>query len=384
MGINSFIKKLYEKLKNNNTLGILSLYINLIFYKVIPFLIPLSLIGFSNIYINIFRYIMVLYLVINLLISDFILRQSIKIRNTIDKEHNCDKCSNNIVWNIQDNISNIVFYGLGGIVFKYNTYLDIYWRSYMHTLPICIKNKLCIQKSIELQFISIPFGILNYIIEFGLSYILPFEYNLIIMFFITFLIDCIIFNLDIKYHNNINVINILLKLVWNISQNLTIGYFEVKKRKIVNRDIVEEIINKLNYLRNNTWYRVILWKEFQSLDNFISFGITSIFYREHILSFHELLYTIVNYLNNNTTIKIARKTKILHISTIFKPFMSSQNKFYVRMFQSRKSIEPFIKQLLEDLDNSISKTKSDCIYEEIYNFEKKVENENVKIIEKFY
>jgi hypothetical protein len=384
MKFKSFLINFYEKIKNNNTLDILILYINLIFYKIIPILIPLTLVGFSNIYINILRYVMVFYLVINLLISDFILRQSIKIRNTIENDHNCDKCSNNIVWNIQDNISNVVFYVVGGILFKYNVYLDIYWRSYVHTMPICIKNKLCIQKSIELQFISISFGILNYIIEMGLSYFLPFEYYLIIMFFITFLIDCIIFNLDFKYHSNISVVNILLKLVWNMSQNLTIGYIEVRKRKIGNTDFVEEIINKLNYLRNNTWYRVILWKEFQNLDNFISFGIASIFYREHILSFHELLYTIVNYLDNNTTIKIARKTKILHISTIFKPFMSSQNKFYIRMFESRKSIEPFIKQLLVDLDNSILKTKSECIYEELYSFNKKLENENVKIIEKFY
>ena len=93
---------------------------------------------------------------------------------------------------------------------------------------------------------------------------------------------------------------------------------------------------------------------------------------------------MVNYLDNNATIKIARKTKILHISTIFKPFMSSQNKFYIRMFESRKSIEPFIKQLLVDLDNSILKTKSECIYEELYSFNKKLENDNVKIIEKFY
>jgi hypothetical protein len=204
------------------------------------------------------------------------------------------------------------------------------------------------------------------------------------MFFITFVFDCIIFNLDIKHKSNITFINILLISIWKISQYLTVGYIETKKRKIGNRDVVEEVVNKLNYFRNNTWYRVILWKEFQNLDNFISLGKTSVFYREHILTIHDLLISIVYYLDNNTTIKIARKTKILHISTIFKPFMSSQNKFYIRMFESRKSIEPFIKQLLKDLDISIANTKSEIIYEEMYNFDKKIENTNVKIIEKFY
>lgn len=384
MNIKNIIIAFYDKLKKNNTLDILFLYANLIFYKIIPILIPLMLLNISNIYYIILKYLIAIYLIINLLISDFILRQSIKIRNDLELEHNCDKCSNNIVWNIQDNISNVLFYIVGGIVFKYNIFLDIYWRSYIHTLPICIKNKLCIQKSIELQFLSIPFGILNFLIEYFLSLVVPYECNLILMFYITFLIDAVIFNLNIKYKNNTNIINILLSIIWNISQCITIGYFEVKKRKIGNRDIVEEIINKINYLRNNTWYRVILWKEFQNLDNFISFGNTSVFYREHILSFYDLLCSIVNYLNNNTTIKIARKTKILHISTVFKPLMSSQNKFYIRMFESRKSIEPFIKQLIKDLDSSISNTKSEIVYEEMYNFEKKIENNNLKIIETYF
>lgn len=384
MSINSFLIKFFEKLYNNNTLDILSLYIKLIFFKIIPILIPLSLIGVYNVFFDFLRYGIVLYLVINLLISDFILRQSIKIRNVVDIEHCCEKCSNNIVWNIQDNISNIVFYGLGGFIFKYNTYLDIYWRSYVHSLPIYIKNKLCIQKSIELQFASIPFGILNYLIEYSVSFILPFEYNLFFMFFVTFLIDCFIFNLNIKYQNNINVVNALLKITWFFSQNFTVGYFEIKKRNLCNKDIIEENIKIINYLRNNTWYRVILWKEFQNLDNFISLGNTSVFYREHILNFRDLLFSIVNYLNNNTTIKIARKTKLLHLTTIFKPLMSSQNKFYIRIFESRKCLEPFIKQLLEDLVISIKNTKSEEIYEEMYNVDKKIENENIKIIEKFY
>jgi hypothetical protein len=384
MEIKKIFKMLYEKLQSNNTIDIIILYMNLIFYKIIPILIPLSLIGYSNIFVNIFRYVVTAYLIINLLISDFILRQSVKIRNPINADNTCEKCSSNIVWNLQDNVSNIVFYILGGIVFKYNVYLDIYWRSYMHSLPICIKNKLCIHKSVEIQYASIPFGILNYLIELGLYYVMPAEYTLITMFFVIFVIDCVIFNLNIKYKNNLSFVNILLICVWKISQFLTIGYIESKKRNFGNRDIVEEIINKLNYLRNNTWYRMVLWKEFQSLENFISFGKTSVFYREHVLVVHDLLVTIVYYLDNNTTIKFARKTKILHISTIFKPFMSSQHKFYVRMFESRKSIEPFIKQLLKDLDESITNTKSEIIYEEMYNFEKKIENQDVKIIDKYY
>ncbi len=384
MGIKLFLKKFYEKIKNNNTIDIIIVYINLIFYKIIPILIPLSLLGYSNVAINIFRYLVTCYLIINLLISDFILRQSVKIRNPIDTECACEKCSLNIVWNLQDNISNIIFYVIGSIVFKYNIYLNIYWRSYMHSLPIYIKNKLCVHKSVEIQYVSIPFGILNYLIEITLCYILPTEYILITMFFVMFVIDCVIFNLNIKYKSNLSFTNVFLICLWKISQYFTIGYIENKKRNFGNRDIVEEIINKMNYLRNNTWYRVILWKEFQNLENFISFGKTSVFYREHVLVIHDLLITIVHYLDNNTTIKIARKTKILHISTIFKPFMSSQNKFYIRMFESRKSIEPFIKQLLKDLDDSIANTKSEIIYEEMYNFDKKMEKENVKIIDEYY
>lgn len=383
-GIKLFFIKLFEKMKNNNTFDIMFLYLNLIFYKVLPFLIPLSFFGYSNVYINMSRYLVILYLMINLLISDFILRQSIKIRNIKDTEHTCEKCSNNIVWNIQDNISNAFFYIIGGFIFKFNLFLDIYWRSYMHTLPFCIKNKLCIQKSIELYATSIPFGILNFLIEYGLSMFLPFEYTLISMFFITFCIDCIVFNLDLNYKSVNSIFNSLIKICWNISQNLVVGYFEVKKRNLGKRDIVEEIIIKLNYMRNNTWYRVILWKEFQCLENFISLGNTSVFYREHILNFYDLLITVMGYLDNNTTIKIARKTKLLHITTVFKPFMSSQHKFYVRMFESRKSIEPFIKQLVKDLDISITNTKSEIIYEEMYNIDKKMETDGMKIIEKFY
>ena len=384
MEIKKYFIDFYNKLKSNNTINILLLYINLIIYKIVPILFPLSILGYSNTIINMCRYIFLIYLVINLLISDCILRQSIKIRNTLDIEHSCEKCSNNIVWNIQDNISSVIFYFLGSIVFKYNIYLDIYWRSYIHTLPIFLKNKLCIQNTIEIQYISMVFGILNYFIEIALNTFLPFEYIFIIMYFVTFVIDSIVINLNFKYRKNINFINILIVILWKLSQYLTVGMIENKKRNYGNKDIVEEIVNKLNYFRNNTWYRVILWKEFQTLDNFISLGKTSVFYREHILSFHDLLFSIVYYLDNNTTLKIARKTKILHITTVFKPFMSSQNKFYVRMFESRKCIEPFIKQLINDMDESISKTKSELIYEEMYNFEKKIENNDLKIIDKYY
>jgi hypothetical protein len=376
----------YDKIKNNNTMNIIFLYINIIFSKILPFLLPLSFLGYSNMYINICRYLILIYLIINLFISDLILRQSIKIRNMNDDEHTCVNCSDNIIWNIQDNLSNIIYYILGGIFFKYNVYLDIYWRIYIHSLPIFLKNKLCIQETIQLQYLAIPFGIMNFLIEFALNYILPYEYIFIIMLFITFLFDSIIINLNFKYIKNSSFINILIIITWKISQYLCIGYLENKKRKLNNKDIVEKIINKLNYLRNNTWYRIIFWKEFQSIDNFISLGKTSVFYKEHIISIHELLFSITHYLNNNTTIKIARKTKILHLTTIFKPFMSSQNKFYVRMFESRKIIEPFIQQIINDMNLAIANTntKNPLIYEEMYNFDKKIEIQNIKIIEKFY
>jgi hypothetical protein len=384
MNIN-FFKNIYNRAKNNNTIDICCLYIKLIFYKIIPILISLSLFGYLNIPINIFRYIITIYLVINLLITDFILRQSIKIRINSEKEHQCDKCSTNIVWALQDNLANIIFYILGGILFKYNIYLDIYWRSYIHSTPICIKNKLCVEKTIKLQYIAIPFGFLDYLIELCLYKLsLPCEYVLIFMFFITFLIDCVIYNIGAKYKNNIGVINTLLKIVWRISQYIVIGYIEHKKRNLINIDIIDFSINKLNYLRNNTWYRCVLWNEFQSLDNFISLGITSVFYREHVLNTHEFLVTITHYLEKDPTLKFVRKTKILHIGSMFKPFMSSEKKFYLRMFDSRKSIEPFIKQLLSDLDFSITNTKSEIIYEAMYNFNKKVDNTNIKIIDKFY
>ena len=49
------------------------------------------------------------YLVINLLISDGILRQSIKLRTNINISHTCDECSTNFIWNLQDSVSYIIF-----------------------------------------------------------------------------------------------------------------------------------------------------------------------------------------------------------------------------------------------------------------------------------
>ena len=69
-----------------------------------------------------------------------------------------------------------------------------------------------------------------------------------LMFFVTFLLDCIVINLNIKYKKNISFVNILIIVIWKISQYLSVGYIENKKRKFKNRDVVEEIINKLNYL----------------------------------------------------------------------------------------------------------------------------------------
>jgi len=380
-----FLKNIYNKLFYNNTFDIIKIYWNIIIYKIIPILLPISIIGYNNFFINLLRHIITIYLAINLLITDFILRQSVRIR-TCDNliEHNCDRCSQDIIWNIQDIASNVVFYILGGAISKYNMYTDIYWRSYLHAIPIFIKNKLCISKSINFQYIGLIFGLINYFIEFVLSYILPNEYLLLMMFFITFVIDTIIFNLDLKYKDTFNFSSIFLDIIWKISQCLTVGYLEIKKRSYIDKDIIYDIINYFNYFRNNTYYRFILWKEFQTLDNFISFGKTSVFYREHILNIHELLSIANNYLENNMIIKIARKTKILHVSTMLKPFMSSQNKFYIRLFESRKKIEPFIAQIINDLDTSIKNTKSENLYEELYNCQKKVNSDNIEIIENHY
>ncbi|AYV79956.1 MAG: hypothetical protein Gaeavirus3_10 [Gaeavirus sp.] len=384
----SYIKNLYNIIQNNNTFDIIKLYATIIFYKVMPFIISMSLLGYDNSYINYIRYLITGYLAFNLLITDSILRQSIKIRMNISppENHKCNKCSSDIVWNLQDIISSLLFMFIGQFAFKYNIYLDIYWRSYIHTLPIYKKNNLCIPKTMQFQYIGIPFGIANYLIEFILSLIFPFEYLIIIMFFITFVIDTLIYNSNLKnYHDN-NFTSIFIIITWKISQFITLGYIELKKRSYVhkNKDIITELINTLQHLRSNSYYRIFLWKEFSSLENLISFGKTSVFYREHILSFYESLLSAMYYLEHNTTIKIARKTKLLHITTMLKPFMSSQNKFYIRLFESRKIIEPFLKQILHDLEDSIKNTKSEPIYEDLYNCKKKIEIDTTKIIDSYY
>ena len=113
--------------------------------------------------------------------------------------------------------------------------------------------------------------------------------DLVIMLFVNFILDVIIYNIDIKY-NNIEYCNVFLLISWKISQYSTVGYLQIKKRELENKNIIQQIIKVFNYLRNNTYYRIFLWNEFQSLDNFISLGKTSIFYREHIILIFYILY----------------------------------------------------------------------------------------------
>ena len=378
------LEHLYEKMYNNNTYDIILVYINLLLYKILPILLTLSICGYSNIFINIIRYIIFCYLVINLLISDIILRQSIKLRTNINITHNCDKCPTNFIWNIQDNISYLIFNIVGSVIFKTNMYMDIYWRGYIHTIPYYIRNKICISKSIQYQYIFILFGILNFVIEFILSYLLPFEYIFIIMYLITFIIDTIVFNLHINYNDNNSISNILIIIPWKISQFLTIGFMEIRKREYIDKNIIEDIINILNYLRNNTYYKIILWKEFQSCENFVSYGKTSIFFREQVLNIYDLLSSIVNFLDNNMTLIIIKKIKLLHITTLFKPLLSTQHKFYVNIFESREIIEKFIKQFIDDVKKAISNTENEKIYESLYNYVIKEESDNINMIDKYY
>jgi hypothetical protein len=148
-----------------------------------------------------------------------------------------------------------------------------------------------------------------------------------------------------------------------------LGAIEIKKRNIGTKNIVSEIIRVLSYLKNSTFYRFLFWKEFQTMDNFISYGSTSPFYREHILNMFELLLNVKYFLTNNSAITFARKTKLLHMTTIFKPYMSAENKFYITLFEARKELEPFIKEVIEDLETSIQTTKCVLDYEELYNYD---------------
>jgi hypothetical protein len=381
----SKVEHLHEKMNNNSTYDIILAYIVLIIYKILPILLTLSICGYSNIFINIMRYIIFCYLIVNLLISDIILRQSIKLRTNINIIHNCEKCPTNFIWNIQDCISYLIFNIVGSIIFKYNIWLDIYWRGYIHTIPYYIKNKICISKSIEYQYIFIFFGILNSIIESIFGYFLPFEYLFIVMYIVTFIIDCIVFNLHIPIKQNTNnVSNILIIIPWKISQFFTVGFMEIRKRKYIDKNIIEDIIHIFNYLRDNTYYKIILWKEFQSYENFVSYGKTSVYFREQILHIYELFTSIINFLDNNTALIIIRKIKLLHITTLFKPFMSSQHKFYVSVFESRKIIEKFIKQFVDDLKKAIGDTENETLYESLYNYVIKAEDSDDAIIDKYF
>lgn len=90
----------------------------------------------------------------------------------------------------------------------------------------------------------------------------------------------------------------------------------------------------------------------------------------------------MSYLDNNMA-KIIRKSKLLHITTLFKPFLSSQHKFYIRLFESRKTIEPFIIQFINDMNQSIKNTKSEIKFEEIYNNIKEIEHDKLTIIDDY-
>jgi hypothetical protein len=175
-----------SKMKSNNILPIMQTYMELLLYKIYPILIPLIAINiiYENNIVLIAYYIAYMYMYINLFITDIILRQSVKLRIVSDLHHNCEQCSTNIVWNLQDMMANIIFNIIGSVVFKHNIILDIYWRSYLHSLPYSIKNKYCIQKSLDIMIQSIGFGVMNYIVEMLLRYILPFHNSMIIMLFI--------------------------------------------------------------------------------------------------------------------------------------------------------------------------------------------------------
>lgn len=350
------------------TRPILKSYFELYVYKIFPILIPFSLLGYDNDLINVIRYIFVGYMYINLLINDCILRESIKLRTVSEEDHDCTRCSQSVVWNLQDQVANLLFLNIGSFLFRYNIYLDIYWRCFIHSLPLGMKQKLCIQKCMRIEWWGILFGIINFCCEYLLRTFFHFEYVLFSMTLIYFTIDCYLFDTELNKHYIIPI-NVLLKAVWKISQCITLGAIEIKKRNIGNKNIVSEIIRVLSYLKTSTFYRFLFWKEFQTMDNFISYGSTSPFYREHILNIFELLLNLKYFLTNNTAITFARKTKLLHMTTIFKPYMSAENKFYVTLFEARKELEPFIKEVIEDLETSIQTTKCVLDYEELYNYD---------------
>ena len=358
-------------------------YFNIFLYKIFPIIIPLSLLGYDNEYINILRFVIVYYMYINLFINDSILRESIKLRTIREEEHNCSKCSQNVIWNIQDQAANIIFLTIGSTTFRYNIYLDIYWRSFVHTLPLSMKNRLCIQRSIGIQWIGIVAGIINYASEYLLRKAFHYDYVLFLMTFIYFVIDCFLFNLNTKNIQYYIPTNFLLKVVWKLSQCLTLGIIEIKKRNIGNKNVVLEIVRILSYIKNNTFYRYVFWQEFRSIDNFISYGSTSIFYREHTVNLLELLLNVKYFLHNNTTFKFARKTKLLHMTSIFKPYLSAENKFYITLFEARKEIEPFIKELIEDLETSIQTTKCVLDFEELYEYDIQLDR-SIHLMESYY
>lgn len=367
---------------SNETKPILLSYLTLYLYKVLPILIPLSLLGYTVPAIIVLRYLLVSYLYLNLFLNDCILRESVKIRTVHTKEHNCSRCSQNVIWNLQDQLANLLFLIIGSVFFKANIYLDLYWRSFIHSIPLATKNKLCIQKSIQIEWFGILFGLLNYVCEWALTQLFPFEYVLFSMLWIQFAIDCFIFDRTLPSYP-ILPMQLLLIFGWKTAQCLMLGIIEIKKRSIGQNNMISEWIRVISYMKNSTFYRFILWKEFQTLDNFISYGSTSAFYREHILNMFELLLNIKYFLTDNKAIIFARKTKLLHITTIFKPYMSAENKFYITLFEARKEIEPFIKEIIAELERSIQTTKCVLDYEELYSYDTQL-NHSMHMMESHY
>ena len=383
--INEYFVTLKEKLYQNNTVNIIKIYFGLLLKRVFPLFFTLSIFGYGNLYINFLRYILIIYIIINITINEIVLRQSIKIEIFKETVHNCKKCPTNIIFTMEEYLTNILFYVIGTFLSRHNILSNIYWKSHIHSSPLYQSNKLCVKSSLQIQNIGIFFGIVDYIVEQILIFCLPFEYCIFLTFFVSFCIDAIVYNIGPLNNENMISHNFVLKFVWNIGNSIVIGIIEKYKRNIknTNNSIVEDIIKYLNYCRTHTYYRFIFWKEFRSLNNFISYGNSSIFYREHIINIHEFLSNMIEYLDNSMSIKIVKKTKLINISSIFRPFMSSQSKFYLELISARKHIEPFIRQIILDVESSIKSSKSDMYYEELYNVRKNIEEEKT-IIKNYY
>jgi len=380
----------YSKLKNNfstileelyqtNIHDIITVYIKIICYKILPYLLFFSILNHTNIYFKSIKYIFFIYSLINLFITDFILRQSIKYTKITNIKHSCSKCPVNLIHNIEECISIFIFNLVGYMISKHNILLDIYWRSYLHTNPLMIKEKVCIRNYITFNYVGIPFGIINYCFEQIVSTILPTEYVFFLMMLLNFYIDSIIYISNIQYSNN-KILNILLEIIWFISECFTLGIIEFQKRKIKTNDIIKDTIFYFNYLKNHNYYKVILWSDFQQLNNFISTSYGSVYYREHISNIYHLLYNILNNIKNNKTIKFIRKSKIIHLTSLFSNLFPTDYKIYLKIFDSRKYLEPFLFELVRLLEHNLTNYK---LNSENIPLENKNINIKLNIIDKY-